>query len=170
MDQKAYREGVSVRMGKIKLHNTKTLKLTNVLKCKLDLSDEELDFRSQIIKMESFIRSKGALQVGPLIQYIAPYVNDEEEIDMEIILMLQCNNFIHKLEEPYSMEAVIRVTDCMYCRYHGPEEKMKFAYDKIGVEAFENDIELNGENYTIMVVQNEEDETIIADVFMPRRE
>ncbi len=66
------------------------------------------------------------------------------------------------------MEAVIRVTDCMYCRYHGPEEKMKFAYDKIGVEAFENDIELNGENYTIMVDQNEEDETIRAVSFLTR--
>ena len=38
---------------------------------------------------------------------------------MEIILMLQCNNFIHKLEEPYGMDSVIRVTDCMYCRYQG---------------------------------------------------
>ena len=157
-------------MSKLQLHNSKVLKLTNVLKCKLDLADEELDFQGQIIKMESFIRSKGAVQVGPLIQYINPYVNDQEEVDMEIILMLQCNNFIHKLEEPYSMDSVIRVTDCMYCRYQGPEEKLKYAYDKIGTEAFEYDIELNGDNYTIMVSQNEEEEIIVADVFMPRKE
>ena len=157
-------------MGRLQFHNSKTLKLTNVLKCKMDISDEEFDFHTQIAKMESFIKSKGAIQVGPLIQYVNTYVNEEEELDMEMIFMLQSNNFIHKLEAPYTMESVVRMSDCMYCRYSGPEENLKYAYDKIGVEAFESEVELSGENYTIFVSENEEEETIIADVFMPRKE
>ena len=39
-----------------------------------------------------------------------------------------------------------------------------------GVYAFENDIELEGSNYTIYVDRNEEEETMIADVFMPIKE
>ena len=67
------------------------------------------------------------------------------------------------------MESVIRVPDCMYCRYTGPEEKLKFAYDKINLEAFEEDIELQPCNYTVFVDSNEEEETIVADVFVPRK-
>ncbi len=41
-------------------------------------------------------------------------------------------------------------------------------YDKIQLEAFENDIPLKGDSYTIFVDRDEENETITADVFMER--
>ena len=47
---------------------------------------------------------------------------------------------------------------------------MKFAYDKIHLEAFENDIPLKEDNYTIFVDQNVEEGTIVADVFIPKAE
>ena len=89
---------------------------------------------------------------------------------MEIIMMLQCNNFIHSVETPYSMESIIRVPNALYCRYIGPESKLNFAYDKIGVEAFEEDIKLDDCNYTIFVDSREEEDIIVADVFIPRSE
>lgn len=132
------------------------------------LEEEDIDFSLIVEKMQSYIKVKGAMQIGPLIQYTKPFVNDDEELDMEINLLLQCNNFIHSVEKPYRMESVLRVQDCMYCHYIGPEEKLKFAYDKINLEAFENDIDLTGESYTVFVDQNEEEGTIVADVFMPK--
>jgi len=45
---------------------------------------------------------------------------------------------------------------------------MKFAYDKINLYAFENDIKLKGDSYTVFVDSQEENDTIIADVFMER--
>ena len=108
------------------------------------------------------------MQIGPLIQYTRTQLNEKGELDMEIIMMLQCNNYIHSVEQPYFMESVIRVQNALYCRYHGPEQSLKFAYDKIQLEAFENDIPLKGDSYTIFVDRNEEDETITADVFMER--
>ena len=83
-------------------------------------------------------------------------------------MLLQCNNYIHSVEQPYFMESVIRVPNSMYCRYVRPEDKLNFAYQKINLEAFENDISLKGDSYTIFVDRNEEDETITADVFMER--
>lgn len=120
--------------------------------------------------MQSYIRAKGALQVGPLIQYTRAFVNEHQEMDMEIVMMLQCNNYIHSVEQPYSMEAVIRVPDALYCRYTGPESTLKFAYDKINVEAFEQDIKLADCNYTIFLDNNQEEDITIADVFVPRAE
>lgn len=82
--------------------------------------------------------------------------------------MLQCNNYIHNVEQPYSMESVVRVPNALYCRYTGPESSLKLAYDKIQIEAFEQDIKLDDCNYTIFIDNNEEDDVMIADVFIPR--
>ena len=157
-------------MSKLQYSSNKVLKLQNALISKMNLEEEEVDFDLLVEKMQSYIKVKGAIQIGPLIQHSRTFVNDEEELDMEINFLLQCNNFIHNVEKPYRMESVLRVPNCMYCRYIGPEDKLKFAYDKINLEAFENDIELTGESYTVFVDQNEEEGTIVADVFMPKKE
>lgn len=155
-------------MSKLQFNNNKTLKLVNVLKYKLLIDQEDFNFEATINQMQTYIKSKGAMQIGPLIQYTRTYVNEAGELDMELIMMLQCNNHIHNVEAPYSMEPIIRVPNAMYCRYNGPENTLKFAYDKINLEAFENDIELSNCSYTIFVNNNEEEETIMADVFIPR--
>ena len=155
-------------MSKLQYNPNKILKLQNVLVGKMNLEEENVELNLIIEKMQSYIKLKGATQIGPLIQQTKPFVNDAEEMDVEINFMLQCNNYIHNIESPYRMESVLRIPDCMYCRYIGCEDKLKFAYDKIYLEAFENDIELTGESYTVFVEQNEEEGTIVADVFMPK--
>lgn len=157
-------------MSKLQFNSNKTLKLTNVLKYKILIEDEGFDLNVAIEQMQSYIKAKGAMQVGPLIQYTRTFMNDNGELDMDIVMMLQCNNFIHSVEQPYSMESVIRVPNAMYCRYTGPENKVKFAYDKINLEAFEQDIVLGEYNYTIFVDNNPEEDIMVADVFVPRAE
>ena len=146
-------------MNKLQFHNNKVLKLTNVLKCKILIDEESFDLNVAIEQMQSYIKIKGTMQVGPLIQYTRTFINDAGELDMEMIMMLQCSNYINTVEHPYTMES---------CRYTGPEGNLKFAYDKIQLEAFENDISLKGDSYTIFVDRDEENETITADVFMER--
>lgn len=157
-------------MSKLQFNENKTLKLTNVLKYKILLDEEDFDFNVVIEQMQSYIKTKGAIQVGPLIQCTRTFINESNELDMEIIMMLQCNNYIHSVEQPYSMESVIRVPNALYCRYSGPESSLKFAYDKINLEAFENDIKVGDCNYTIFVDSNQEEDIMIADVFVPRAE
>lgn len=155
-------------MNRLITSRSKTLKLTNVLKYKCPIQSEDFDFNIGVEQMQSVIKTKGGVQVGPLIQYTRTFVNESNELDMDFIVMLQCNNYIHSVEQPYTMESVLRIPNCMYCRYIGPEDKLKFAYDKIQLEAFENDIPLKGDSYTIFVDRDEENETITADVFMER--
>lgn len=158
-------------MNNIFIAERKTLKLQNVLYIKLDLSSDEANlFDKEVNKMNTFIHTHGARQIGPLIQYSSIEINEENEAEINMQFMLQADNFIHNVEVPYHMESILRVKNCLYARYNGPEDKVKFAYDKLGVYAFENDIELEGSNYTIYLDRNEEDETIIADVFMPVKE
>lgn len=155
-------------MKKISISPSKTLKLTNILINRCQIKEEDFDFTASIEQMQSFIRTKGAVQIGPLIQYMNSYLNEAGEMDIDIRLMLQCNHYIHSVQQPYTMESMVRIPNCIYCRYIGPEDKLSFAYQKIQLEAFENDIPLKGDSYTIFVDRNEENETITADVFMER--
>ena len=156
-------------MNQLLYSASKTLKLTNVLCYRALLNDENFDFQIAIEQMQNYIKVKGAVQIGPLIQCTKVSVDEAGNPDMQMYFMLQSNNFIHNVEAPYSMESVIRISDCMYCRYVGPDGKVKYAYDKIGVEAFLADEELEGTNYTVYVSRDDETETIVADVFMPRK-
>ena len=155
-------------MSKLQYHSNKVLKLTNVLKYKLLINEEDFNFNATIEQMQSYIKTKGAIQIGPLIQYTRTFMNDNGELDMDIVMMLQCNNYIHNVEPPYFMESVIRVPNALYCRYTGPESSLRFAYEKINIEAFEQDIALEDCNYTIFVNSNPEEDIMIADVFVPR--
>lgn len=155
-------------MNKITTYPSKILKLSNVLIKRCQVQDENFDYNLTIEQMQSFIRTKGAMQIGPLIQYTNTCLNESGEMDIDIRVMMQSNSYIHKMEQSYVMESVLRVPNCMYCRYIGPEEKLGFAYQKIQLEAFENDIPLKGDSYTIFVDRDEENETITADIFMER--
>ncbi len=157
-------------MGILQFSNKKTLKLTNVLKYKLFLNDIEIynNIDTVVERMQNYIKINGSVQVGPLIQKMVFCSDKNGNASTELTIMLQCSNYIHNVELPYSMESIIRITDAMYCRFYGPENMVSLAYSKIKVEAFENDIPLKGDSYTIFVDRDEENETITADVFMER--
>lgn len=158
-------------MNKIIISENKTLKLQNVLSCQIDLTVEnESIIDTDIDKMNNYIQIHGAKQIGPLIQFSSVAVNEENEAEINMHFMLQSDRFIHNVEPPYRMDSIIRVKNCLYARYIGPSGKVKIAYDKIAVYAFENDIEVEGSNYTIYVEENKEDETMIVDIFAPIKE
>lgn len=152
-------------MSKLQYNPNKILKISNVLI--LLLEDSEISELSTVVQqIENYIKSKGSQPIGPLIQYTSTKVNEQGELDLVIKLMRQSSNFINNVEPPYQMKSVLRIKDCMYVRYTGPESKLKFAYDKINLIAFEEDIELKGDSYTVFV--NQVDDNIIADVFMEK--
>lgn len=155
--------------NRISLHENKVLKLQNVVSLGMNM-EENVNIDLLIDKMDTYIQTHGAKQIGPLIQATSFEIKDDGAVDIKMQFMLQTDNFIHNVEPPYKMDSILRVKNCLYARYIGPEDKLKFAYDKLGVYAFENDIELEGCNYTIYVDRNEEDETMVADVFMPVKE
>ena len=129
-------------MNKIDVSLHKTLKLQNVL----------------IRKIEPF-----EVQV---IQYNECNMNTTNKLEVSISFLLQCNQGISKIQEPYEMKTSIVVPNCMYCHYIGPEEKMKLAYDKMQIVSFENNIALKNESYTIILERDIEGDTIVADIFM----
>lgn len=85
--------------NKIQISSNKVLKLTNVLIGEIDIREEN-EFLLLVTQMDNFIKSKGAIPVGPLIQKTSYSVDEEGQLDVHIYLMRQSNNFIHNVEAP----------------------------------------------------------------------
>ncbi len=148
---------------KIMVRENKTLKLKNVLI--REVSENELiDIERISYMMDSYIKSKGASTIGPMINYSGLEIDENGEAKVKIKIMVQLKNIIHKIEEPYRLKPQIRITNCLFARFTEKEENLQYAYQKLGVYAFENDKKLKGDSYTVFVKQ--EEDNIVADVFM----
>jgi len=148
---------------KIIVRENKVLKLNTVLIRQVNQSEfNEIDKVAYM--MESYIKSKGNSILGPMINYTTVEVDENGQVKMILKLMFQLKSPIHNVETPYELKNQIRVTNCLFARFSEKEENLQFAYSKLQVYAFENDIKLKGENYTVFV--ENKDSNMIADVFM----
>lgn len=148
---------------KIVVKENKILKLNNVLIREVS-QNELVDINKITYMMDSYIKSKGNSTVGPMINYSFVEGDENGQAKITIKLIIQLKNSIHNIEKPYELKNQIRVTNCLFARFTEKEENLRYAYSKLGLFAFENDMKLKGDSYTVFVDKNEKG--IVADVFM----
>ena len=148
-------------MNEIKVAENKTLKLTNVLSHEVQPT-EMGNMQLVLTQMQNFMKSNGAQPIGPLVQAIKPGTGPDQLPEM--YMMQQATQMIPNMEPGYHMDAVLRVKNCLYAHYTGPMSHNQLATAKLQIMAFENDIKLTGDNYTIYV--NQDDDDAVIDVFM----
>lgn len=149
---------------KIIIKEGKTLKLQNVLI--REVSQEEiLNSTRTLHMMNSYILSKNVNVTGPLINYSNVKMDGERQPVVTAKFMLQLSSDV-VADFPYIFEKTVVEKDCLFARFHEKEENLQFAYQKLGVYAFENDIKLRGDSYTVFVKRDPTD-YIMADIFMP---
>lgn len=148
---------------KISIRENKTLKLTNVLIRELS-ENEIIDIDKISYMMESYIKAKGNYPIGPMINYSNLKIDENGQAKISIKIMVQLKNPIYNVEDPYEIKKELRICNCLFARFNEKEENIQFAYQKLGVYAFENNIKLKGESYTVFV--KKEKENIVADIFM----
>ena len=148
-------------MNEIKVAENKTLKLTNVLS-RLVRPEELGNLPVILTQMQNFMKSNNAQPIGPMIQCIK--VPSGPNPPPEVYMMQQTTQLIPRMEPGYTQDAVMRAKGCLYAHYTGPMSQSGLASQKLNIYAFENEIELNGNVYTIFV--NQDDDDAIVDVFM----
>ena len=137
-------------MNEIKVAENKTLKLTNVLS-RLVRPEELGNLPVILTQMQNFMKSNGAQPIGPLVQAVKMGTGPDHVPELY-------------MKPGYHMDAVLRVKNCLYAHYTGPMSHNQLATAKLQIMAFENDIKLTGDNYTIYV--NQDDDDAVIDVFM----
>lgn len=154
-------------MGKLNVSYNKTLKLSNALI--MDLYPKDFEFIDKKVEiMQNYIKIKKKKPVGPIIQHTYFEKNDSGEVNVKVNIIIQTDSLIENTEEPYKSEPIIYVKNCLYVRFTGNEEQLNFAYDKLNLTAFEEDIKLKGDSYTVFLKQ--EPDYVIADVFMEKKD
>lgn len=155
-------------MPQIEFRENKVLKLTNVLSHKVP-SNEIMHQDKQVSMLMNWIKAKGYQTVGPLIMYSTGITGMDAEgqpiINSRVMIQLNTNNV--RLELPYRFEKEIRVTNCLFARFNDNAEKLQFATNKLTLFAYENDLELTGETYIVLLEQQEN--KLLADIFMPTK-
>jgi hypothetical protein len=150
----------------IEFRENKILKLVNVLSRKVP-ETELFSQDKHLFMLQSWLKAKGYETLGPLIMYSSGIIGVDAEnkpiIDSSVMVQLKQNSI--RLEVPYRFEKEIRIENCLLARFNGNAEKLQFATNKLTLFAYENDIELNGETYIVLIEQNEH--SLLADVFMP---
>ena len=148
-------------MNEIKVAENKTLKLTNLLS--REIRPEEMASLPVVLtQMHNFTKSNGAQPLGPLVQCIKLPAGPNPQ--PEVYMMQQATQLIPRMEAGYSMDAVLRVRNCLYAHYVGPMSQSGLASQKLNILAFEHELELTGTVYTIFV--NQDDDEGIVDTFM----
>ena len=133
-------------MNEIKVAENKTLKLTNVLS-RVVQPEELANLPVILTQMQNFMKSNGAQPIGPLVQAIVEGTGPDH---MPVMYMMQqATQMITQMEPGYHMDAVLRVKNCLYAHFTGPLAFNQLATAKLQVLAFENDIKLSGNSYTI---------------------
>ena len=148
-------------MNEIKVAENKTLKLTNVLS-RVVRPEELGNLPVVLTQMQNFIKSNGAQPIGPLVQGIKMGTGPDHV--PELYMMQQATQLIPRMEAGYSMDAVLRVRNCLYAHYVGPMSQSGLASQKLNIMAFEHELELTGTVYTIFV--NQDDDEGVVDTFM----
>ena len=150
-------------MEKIKINNSKTLKLVHTLERKL--TDQELFQMDKILEqMENYILVKQSKPMGPLIQYANAYMLPDGTQQVDIRLIRQMSSPIENTDKQYEYQAERKIANCLYGSYAGEQKNLNYVYNKMMVTAFEEDISLVGDSYTIFIKGDEDD--FAVDVFM----
>ena len=148
-------------MREIQTAENKTLKLTNVVSLRIQ-PEEFNNMQIVLTQMHNFIKSNGAQPLGPLVQCIK--LPSGPNPQPEVYMMQQATQLIPRMEAGYSMDAVLRVRNCLYAHYVGPMSQSGLASQKLNIMAFEHELELTGTVYTIFVNQDEDEG--VVDTFM----
>lgn len=149
-------------MPKIEVVENKTLKLGNVLGRKMNIEEfKKIPPEKIITLLRTHLLSKGAPPRGPLISH-----NTMQEGNNFISFMMQANKAV-KAENPYYFMEEIIINNCLFTRFKGKEHDVDFAFQKMNIYAYENDILLKTESYSVYLNEKQERNEVIVDIFMP---
>ncbi|MBA4538124.1 hypothetical protein H1Z61_13510 [Bacillus aquiflavi] len=150
---------------KIAIKHNKKLKLTNVLI--RECQKNELNQTDKVLAtIDQYVRNQGADMIGPIIFYNHAHINADGTMEHQQKILVQLNQIITEIDPIYQFKASLEVPNCLFARFCEREENLKFAFSKLELTAFEHDLLLKGDSYTLFLKEPIGNENVVADIFM----
>lgn len=140
----------------------KSLKLNNIISREIPVQDND-EIQRIMHMFNSYMKTKELTPYGPMIILNSSLIENNTVIPVSKI-MIQIKEEPDSLEHPYIFDGTIKLSNCILARYKGDLFNLQMAYSKIQVYAFENELELKDEIYSIFVKQDMNE--IAVDIFV----
>ena len=148
----------------IDVYENKVLKLKNVFSQTLVI-DEKFTNKPLELYYKDFIdymKNNKIEGFGPIVVYNSIIGSDEKKMILK--LLRQTKNEHISCVYPYEYQEEIKTKPCLFSRFNGYEKDAINQSYKMQVYAYENDLVLDIESYTI---SKQEEDKVSVDVFIP---
>ena len=146
------------------ISENKILKLNQVISKAFIINDA---FTSKPLELHikefyDYMKNNKIIGYGPLIIESGIVGNDEKKMILKF--MRQTKNESISVVYPYEFYKEIKTPSCLFSRFQGLEKDSSIASLKMRVYAYENNLVLDIDSYTIT---NNENDEVIVDTFIP---
>ncbi|NQI71918.1 AraC family transcriptional regulator [Streptococcus suis] len=151
-------------MVKLEVKDNKKLVLKQVICKKLPNAKVE-DVDHEINKFHQHLQLVKAQIFGPLIvKSCGTIINDDGSVSTDFELYVQAQN-AQQYSNLYDIQDVVSIPNCLYVRFDDSPEYLQYAYSKLELYIYEQDIQTDGTVYTVYV--NSSPDKMIVDIFRP---
>ncbi|MGK4109562.1 AraC family transcriptional regulator [Enterococcus cecorum] len=151
-------------MVKLVVKDNKKLVLNQVVCKKLqNIKLENFDY--EIEKFYQHLCLLNAKVYGPLIvKSCGTNIGDDGCITTDFDIYIQAHD-AYKYSNVYEFFEFLSVPSCLYVHFEDSSEYLQYAYAKLELHIYENDVQTDGTIYTVYV--NNCSEKMIVDIFRP---
>lgn len=151
-------------MNKLEIKRNKKLVLKKVLKKrlrgiqieKLDVEINRFDQQLKLLKVQTY---------GPLVtRNCGTLIHDDGSVSMDYELYVQAEDY-QQYQKYFIVVDEIIVDNCLYLRFNDSAEYIPYAFSKLDIYIYENDIPIKNDVYTVYL--NGDGEKVIVDIFRP---
>ncbi|HFI0136393.1 hypothetical protein [Streptococcus suis] len=151
-------------MSKLEVLENKKLVLKKVI-CKKLSSLQFENLEQEIDKFYQHLQLLKVQMFGPLIvKNSGTILHEDGTITVDYDLYVQAHDF-RQYDKFYTVYEEIVCPHCVYVRFEDSPEYLQYAYSKLDLHFYENELETNGTIYTVYV--NTNNETMTVDIFRP---
>lgn len=151
-------------MAKLEVKDNKKLVLKQVI-CKKIHGTKVEDVDHELDKFQQHLQLVKAQVFGPLIvKSCGTVIHNDGSITTDFEFYVQAHN-AQQYQNIYDIQDIVSVPHCLYVRFEDSPEYLQFAYSKLELYIYENDIQTDGTVYTVYV--NSSPEKMIVDIFRP---
>lgn len=151
-------------MAKLEVKDNKKLVLKQVI-CKKVYGAKVENVEHEINKFHQHLKLVKAQIFGPLIvKSCGTVIHDDGTITTDFEFYAQAHN-AQQYSNLYDIQDVVSIPNCLYVRFEDSPEYLQYAYSKLELHIYEQDIQTDGTVYTVYV--NSSPEKMIVDIFRP---